>query len=210
MLVESDTSSLLAAIASAVAAAFSALAAFMTWHTQVRQLRESVRPELAISDWSRCDDTVHNLDIVRFSKIKNVGRGAARNIVISSFGLGEDGRPTSMMNRLDLPTIAAGETADVECCLILQWGPVAKHGPGSKVMPTFIRVRCWDSVGVRHDATTHLILFQKPVQQPIQNYLADGIGFSHYESKSESVRHLKLKRWAAELPGMSWLQGCDA
>jgi hypothetical protein len=86
------------ALWSAVAASFSALSAFLLMLIHRRNLMESVRPDLIPLDWSRSEEgegeSKH--EVIRFKRIRNVGRGAAFNVVISG---------KEMFNRDDLPTV---------------------------------------------------------------------------------------------------------
>jgi hypothetical protein len=79
------------AIWSAVAASFAALAAFLSFLTQRRNLLESVRPEIVLDGWTRISPGL------RFTSIRNVGRGSALHIVIVMTGVakGEAPPPTS-------------------------------------------------------------------------------------------------------------------
>ena len=75
-----------AAIWSAVAASFAALSSFLMMLIQRRNLMESVRPEMVLTGWSRREegqgDAAH--EVIAIQMIKNVGRGPALNIMLTS------------------------------------------------------------------------------------------------------------------------------
>lgn len=101
------TSATAAAIWSAVAASFAALASLLIMLIQRRSLLESVRPELVLTGWGRAARGEGNgtHEVITFETIKNVGRGAALHI---SFGSMQelDGKPTAILSSTRLPILA--------------------------------------------------------------------------------------------------------
>ncbi|RYG36408.1 MAG: hypothetical protein EON93_05090 [Burkholderiales bacterium] len=199
-----------AAVASAVAAAFSAGAAFLTWLAQVRQIRESVRPELVIDDWVREVDPLTGLDSIKFSSLKNVGRGAAKNLIVNSFALADDDRPTHIADTIRVPSIAAGEVIAVDGRISLLWKAVPKISQGSKFLGVNITLLYWDSVGVRHKTLTNLLVVADPSTSAVANQVAPGVGFGHFQIESVPVWRLQFRRRFSQIPLFGRLLRADA
>ncbi len=188
-----DTNTL-AAISSAVAAAFSAAAALLSWRAQVRQVRESVRPELLLSGWIREKDSASGLDAIRFQVLSNVGRGTAKNVVLNAHAMADDGRATYEMSTRTVPSIPEGGHFEINGTILLWWNAVSNLGQGPKSLSLNVRIRFWDSVGVRHDTTVMLCVFEDANMPYGGTLVAPGVGFKHLDVRSESVWWLQLRR----------------
>jgi len=89
----------IAALWSAVAASFSALAAVVAMLIQRRNLLEAVRPEFVLVGWGRLPrgdgDAAHK--VITIQSIKNVGRGAALHVQLDSMYM-IDHRPVAVLS----------------------------------------------------------------------------------------------------------------
>src|SRR5262245_11961617 len=96
-----------AAVWSAVAATFSALAALLTMLIHRRNLMESARPELVVTGWARNPPGQGHAsaETVKFSKIRNVGRGSALHVFLKCSQI-VDGRPVVTLPSTRLAIVA--------------------------------------------------------------------------------------------------------
>lgn len=146
-----------AAMWSAVAASFAALSSFLIMLIQRRMLHESLRPEVVLDDWTRAVEGP--ADTVVFSKIKNVGRGAAFNVMVSGFvNKTADNKPTSILSATRLPLVAPNESVDVKGEITIFWSNI--EGPRKHALLK-VRVLCWDSKSDRRYDTQY-VLFVTP------------------------------------------------
>jgi hypothetical protein len=162
-----------AAVWSAVAATFAALSSFLIMLTQRRNLLESVRPELVLTDWGRreagSNDTRY--EEVIFGTIRNVGRGAAIHVLFlaDEHGLVDKDWVTPTNPPTDGPfcgriaVLAPNETIKIDGRVSLWWKnvketqPLAQvFDPGRQIWFTIV-LCCWDTRGLRHE--THYTLY---------------------------------------------------
>ncbi|MEP7151469.1 MAG: hypothetical protein ABI856_07165 [Nitrospira sp.] len=112
----------IAALWSAVAASFSALAALVAMLIQHRNLLESVRPELVLVGWGRLPrgngDAAH--EVVTIKSIKNVGRGAALHVHLDSMYM-IDNRPVAVLSTKRLSILAPNESVELGGEISLWW-----------------------------------------------------------------------------------------
>ena len=75
-----------AAFWSAIAALCSALSSLLLLNIHRRNYRESVRPELVLLGWARSSRVLgqRTTEVVSFTKLRNVGRGAALEVVLNA------------------------------------------------------------------------------------------------------------------------------
>ena len=121
-----------AAIWSAVAATFSALAAFLSWQAQVKTLKHSFRPELVLSGWQRTQHLDAGQELISFNSIKNTGRDTARQVVINSFAIAGDGSTTYFMPTQNIASLAPNEDVGVNGRITVNWNSVPSDSSGAK------------------------------------------------------------------------------
>ena len=183
-----------AAVCSAIAAAFSALAALLSWRVQVRQVRESVRPDLLLSGWIRENDPASGLDSIKFQFLSNVGRGHALKILLDAHARADDDRMTYGMGTARVPILEAGNQSNINGTIRLHWNAVPNLGHGQKMLPLDVSIRCLDSVGVHHVTTVTLTVFEDIGTVWGGASLAPGVGYMNRDVRSESVWWLQLRR----------------
>jgi hypothetical protein len=144
-----------AAVWSTVAAALAALCSFLIWRTQRRNYLESVRPELMLSDWTYTQDG--GWTIPTFNTIRNIGRGAAFGITVSAKGC-SPGPPTAtdigliaVLSTLQIATIPADETVEVDGQIRLAWGMVQPDDRGIRSAMFCVNLGYFDTADRRHD-----------------------------------------------------------
>lgn len=146
-----------AAIWSAIAASFAALSSFSIMLIQRRNLLESVRPELALTGWTRRiegqGDAAH--EVIAFQTLRNVGRGAAFHIVINAAHIIAN-RPAAVLSTTRLPILATNETNDLNGEIVVWWKNVEPDSQGHKHLPITVEIFCWDSRGMRHETRYNL------------------------------------------------------
>ncbi len=200
-----------AAVWSAIAATFSALAAYLSWQAQMKTLRHSFRPELVLSGWQRLQPRETSQELVTFSSIKNTGRDTARQITINAFALADDDRPTYFMGTQNISSLTPSEQAELDGRIIVNWKNVAKHSSGGKNLPLEVSVWCWDTLGVRHVTKLSLMLLEDP-STPVGGaaQLAPGVYLSYQTTTSVPVWKLRLKNVIRKIPLLGRLVPRDA
>lgn len=190
-----------AAVLSAVAACFSAFAAYFSWRTQRQTLLHTFRPEIDLTSWKRLPNEDSSFETLSFGTVRNTGRDTARWVVVHAFGLADDDRPTYVLSHYSLPRLLVGEEIAAEGQIQIYWNNVPKHTTGSKMLPIVVTARCWDSLGIRHAATLSLMAFQDP-NSPVGGAarVAPGVYLSSYGTKSVPVWRLRLFQRLAKLP----------
>ena len=143
------------AVWSAVAASFSALSAFLVMLIQRRNLVETVRPELIPLDWTRFEqgEGESRHEIIAFRKIRNVGRGAAFNVHISTKQTLKEGDfPTVLMPGFRTAVIAPNESIDVDGRVVVWWKniKIKEDGPPHKYAFITMTISFTDARDVRH------------------------------------------------------------
>jgi len=154
------------AVWSAIAASFSAISAVLMVFIQRRNLLEASRPELVLTGFSRGPSAVvPEFDALGIQQIRNVGKGAALNVVMNSSKNAPDGGMLAGMGTLNIPIIAAGETIDIASEIMLWWHnlPDAQSFVGIPVT-----IWCWDSREMRH-VTDYTLLLASPSLAHIQS-----------------------------------------
>ena len=131
------------AVWAAVAASFSAFSAVSLMLIHRRNLMELVRADLIPLDWSRSEEgqgeSKH--EVIRFKKLRNVGRGAAFNVWIGSKQSIEVGDfPKSPMGcGISIAVIGPNETIDVDGWVIVCWKNIeGKNGPKARSITIYL------------------------------------------------------------------------
>ena len=200
-----------AAVWSAVAATFSAVAAAMSWQAQMKTLRHSFRPELVLSGWQRAQPQDGSQEFLAFSSIRNTGRDTARQITINAFALADDKRPTYFMGTLNIASLTPGEQVQVGGRIIVNWKNVPNHPSGGKYLHLEISVWCWDALGVRHVTKLFLMLLDDP-SSPVGGaaQLAPGVHLSYQTTTSVPVWKLRFRSSLRKIPLLGKLVPSDA
>lgn len=199
-----------AAVWSAVAATFAALAAFLSWRAQITTLRHSFRPDIVVAGWSRHEGTDSQPEQLCFSVIKNAGRDSARQVLVNAAGKADDGRQTYVAGTVNIASLSAGEEVNVDGSIFLMWRHVRKSGPLGKLLPIQIKVLSWDALAVRHATTISLIAMESPDSQLGNSFrVAPGIYLTSQITQSVPVWRLKVRHTLQRVPILRGLVGSD-
>ena len=98
------------AVWSAIVASSSAIAAFTMLRLQHKHIIYSARPEIVLTEWKREHKKYGSteIEVITFSKIKNVGKDSAFHVHINA-GEIEHNRPTSFMSTQRISILPVGE-----------------------------------------------------------------------------------------------------
>lgn len=195
-----DASAITAAFWSAVAATCSAFAALMAVFIQRRNLLESVRPEIVLTGWrreQRQSDAAG--DVIVFSTIKNVGRGAAMHVNAFAPQPEPSDRPAVLTATRRLPILAVNEAVDVNGEVIIWWNNVPTRKDGHKHAFVTIHVYCWDSHGMRHDTRYALFVVEAKRGVGVSDEIAPGVMLHSRTTTTRAVWMLKLQRRLARV-----------
>lgn len=169
-----------AALWSAVAASFAALSSFLIMLIQRRNLLESVRPELVLTQWSRGSDgqgdSAH--EYVEFKKIRNVGRGAALHTMVTAHQ-DSNGRPVAYLaHMIRIPILAANEEFDANGRIVIGPKNIARGDKSWWHLAIRVTIFCWDSRGMRHETRYELFAVEQKPNVGISEEIAPGIMLS--------------------------------
>lgn len=161
-----------AAIWSAIAATFSAIAAITIMRIQNRIMLDSVRPELILTGWDRKtrEQGDNKYDIITFNKIENVGKGSALHIHINSSKT-IDNKLLSALSTKRLSILPANEEHEINGEIALYWDNVTSDVSNNKFLPIEIEIYSWCSKNYRHKTIYTLM-----VVEPFKNTIFGGIG----------------------------------
>ena len=183
-----------ASIWSAIAAWFSALAAFSIWRVHRMNMLDAARPEIVLLDWNRIkkSDNDNEWECLRFDSIKNVGKGPAFRIFIRSDFPGN--APSVGMTAVKQQSILpAGEQHDIYGEILMIWKNV-ENKDGLKYLPIDIEVFSWCSKNYRHKTSYKLMVVQS-VEGHIavgSDEVAPGVILSTRNTTCKPVWFLKL------------------
>lgn len=117
-----------------IAAGFSACAAWTMVRIQSHNLRESARPELIFYGWHCTRDPI-GCRRLRLKSIRNVGKGAALNINVDCFTIAsKDSLRKHLCGTYTIPTLASGESLDVELAFFLEADAIPVLGDAFQVV----------------------------------------------------------------------------
>lgn len=195
-----------AAFWSAIAATISAVAALVALGVNRANLRQSVKPEIQLLDWSR--STLQRgataIDTIRIGTLKNVGRGVAMHVHMNIEGNMRNNVPLAFMSTAMLSLLASGESQPIELDIALLWQNVKERKSG-KWLNLRLSILCWDTINRRHMTTFDLFVLNSPLIGSVSNEIARGVMLTTRVSSSRSVHALRLQRHVSRLPGLSWL-----
>jgi len=191
-----------AAIWSAIAASFAALASFLIWRIQRSNLLESVRPEIILLDWARASrgegDGAH--EVITFRSIKNIGRGAALHVFLNC-AHEVDRRPTAVLATKRIPILAPNETVDIQGEVLVWWKNVAPH-QGARVLPITIQIDSSDTRGMRHETIYYLFAAEFPQTAIAGGTIAPGVALVTRKTVTKAVWRHRLRARVARIPGL--------
>ena len=190
-----------AAIWSAVAASFAALSSLLILRVQRHNLLEAARPELVLTGWTRHQETTANgvRDRLRFSTIRNVGRGVALNVYIHS---PVDDPPIVILSTTRHPVIGANEKIEANEDILMWWNSVKADDNGHKHLFFRIVIWCWDSRGMRHETRYNLFVVEVSKEVGVADAIAPGVSLISRTTSRQPVWWLKLKGNIKRLPGV--------
>lgn len=192
-----------AAIWSAIAATFSAIAATTVMRIQHRNMLDSARPELILTGWDRKirQEGDRKYEIITFHKIRNVGKGSALHLYINASKIIND-RPVAFLSTQRLSILPANEEYEINGEITLFWDNVPTHDSAHKYLSIEIQIYSWCSRGYRHETIYNLLAVE-----PFKNYIfagsceiAPGVMLSTRKTISKPVWRLKLNRKLSRLP----------
>lgn len=178
-----------AAIWSAIAASFSAIASLLTLWIHRRNLVESTRPELVLFGWDRRRDDPHWHDHVSFSKIANVGRGAAFNLHFGFVQIDKD-KPIASLQNTYFPIVASSKEIENTTAIMVIW-----NNAGSYIRIPFT-ITCTDGRGIRYETRYKLWVFEdKGYYMHGAEAIGPGLYLIHRETVARSIwiEWLKVK-----------------
>jgi len=176
----------------AIAAGLSAVSALMMLKVQRRSFLESIKPELVIEGWDRREGSVADQEVFSFNVIRNVGKGPAHRVFVSSYAKTKD-RPICIMDSMWVPIIPAGESHETVCKIRLFW----KNVPlieGFKYMSVNVTILAWDSYDNRYE-TVYPLFIDKADQDTItgSDRIAPNVSLTHRKVSRRRVWTLKLQ-----------------
>jgi hypothetical protein len=159
---------------------FAALAAFLTFVVQRRELLESVRPELLLSSWTR--DTTPGAnppsDRLLITYLQNVGRGTAFHVRVHCIAR-QGGTLVAVLPPHQIPIVAVAEQITIAETLTLLFQNVVK-GRDTKTLGITVHATCWDSRGTEYDVQYRLFILEPPK------------GFLNADELAHGVRHERI------------------
>ena len=177
----------------AIAAGLSAVSALMMLKVQRRSFLESIKPELVIEGWARQAVTVAGQEVLSFNVIRNIGKGPAHRVFVSSFMKTADDRPVCIMSSMWVPIIPAGESHEAFGKIELFW----KNVPlieGFKYLSVDVTILAWDSYDNRYE-TVYPLFIAKADQDIVTGHdrIAPNVSLIHRKVSRRRVWTVKLQ-----------------
>lgn len=172
----------------------------MLW-VQRPNLVESVRPEIVLKGWTQDEP-----NCLRFTKIKNVGRGTAFDLHVSC-----DTKNRPIQARLtsvpDFLLIEANQELDAQGEIRLLWDSVELK-EDQKYLHFDLVILCWDSINQRHLVRQSVLVDYTTVKMANElglpaEAMPRGVSFGPRARYTEPVRWLKLKAKLRRVPGLA-------
>lgn len=192
-----------AAIWSAIAATFSAIAATTIMLIQHWNMLDSARPDLILTGWDRKirQQGDRRYDTITLNKIRNVGKGSALHLTINSTKF-IDGRLVAALSTETLSILPANEEYEINGEITLFWDHVSTYDKGHKYIQIDIEIHSWCSKGYRHETIYDLLAVD-----PIKNIslvggdeISPGVMLATRKTASKPMWRLKLNRKLSHLP----------
>ena len=190
----------------AIAAGFSGFSSFMIWRVQRQNFLESIKPELVIEGWARQAGKVAGQEVLYLDVIRNVGKGPAHRVFVSSYQQTEDA-PVCIMDSIWVPIIPAGESHEAFGKIELFWNNVQLI-EGFKYMSVNVTIVAWDSYDNRYE--TVYPLFIATADQDIitgSDRIAPNVSLTHREVSRRRVWTVKLQarlKRLTKMPKQLW------
>jgi hypothetical protein len=180
-----------AAVWSAVAATFAALSSFLIMLIQRRNLLESVRPELVLMGWGRREEG-SECEAITFNTIRNIGRGAAIQVVLWSDSYQSD-ELKALVSCDRIPILGPDDTVKLDGNVLVFW-KLANEEQGVKRIPIVINMDCWDTRGMRHE-TQYTLMATRPTTIPCVggDEVAPGVTWLSRTTSTRAVWLLKMQ-----------------
>lgn len=178
---------------SAIAACFAALSSFLMMEIQRENLMEAARPEIVLTHWTRGMEGRGEAadEIITFKTIKNVGHGAAFNLIINAASF-KNKRPLTLFSTTRLPVLAANESVDINGKISIWLKNVEPDNSGFKLLQFPIEIFCWDSRGRRYETRYSLSVAELSGNVLLDNEIAPGVSLENRTTNIRSVRFLKM------------------
>ncbi len=164
---------------------------------QRRNLLESVKPELVITEWTEPEPLRTEAAVPRgftFSGIKNVGKGPALRVIVNASD--EDGSigtviATTLMEQI----IVAGDSSEKTGRVTIRWESITKRGIGDRYVFPRIRLLYWDTRNIRHEVVYILMATERPAAAGVDGLeVIPGIEMNGRYTTSRAVWLLKLEQ----------------
>jgi hypothetical protein len=198
-------SNISAAMWSAIAASFSAIAAIIMVFITRRNMLDSARPELILSGWDRkpAQAKGQNLDKLTFNKIKNIGKGSALQVSINLAKLIKD-KPAAIMITKSFDILPPNEECEIDGDITLYWDNVTQDHNGVKYLPIDLKILSWCSKNYRHETKYKIVAVKSSTGHIVTggNEIARGVILTTRTTVSKSVRGLKMLRKLSRLPAI--------
>lgn len=195
-----------ASIWAAIAATFSAISAGLMVYIHRQNLLLANRPELILLSWTR--EKVGNpnpIDRVKFSEIRNIGRGAAINAVVEGATSARDKPITFCISLATTKVLAPGDCEQMEGDVVLYWKnvPPREHDM-AKLLAINVTLYCWDTTGMRYTTTYHLLVFEPDSHVVNTQRLTSGVYLTGRRVTIDSVAYMQVKsKW---MKAWKWLK----
>jgi len=183
---------------SALATGFAAVATGMMWIVQRKTLKESVRPQLVLTGWSRDQDGED--DVITFTGVRNVGAGTALHVYMNSFFIDEVDRPEYVMGTERIPVIAPGDQETVDCPIRIYWKNIPFDSKGSRGVMVRIRVKSWDTLGNCHNTEYELYVLAMDAPGAVAYEILPNVMLGIRRIRTDTAFVLRLKRQARKVP----------
>jgi hypothetical protein len=149
-----------------------------------RQILDSTRPELFVTDWGRARG-MHgdaSFDNIHFATFKNVGRGPALRVYAYLVNT-----PRAIASAVQVPAIAVNEAIGVDGEITI-W----QHaGQPTGAVGIRLIILCWDLRGFRHKTTYSLLVNAET--DAVTDQIAPGVAVLGRTTTSRSQRALRLQ-----------------
>lgn len=151
-----------AAIWSAIAATFSAIAAITIMLIQHLNMLDSARPELILIGWDRKIKQIgdRKYDIITIEKIRNVGKGSASHVKINSCKV-IDEKLLFALSTVTISILPANEEYKINGEISMSWDHAPTDGRGGKYLQIDIEIHSWCLRGFRHETIYELFAVEK-------------------------------------------------
>jgi len=189
-----------ASIWAAIAASFSALSSFLLMLVHRRNLLESSRPELILTNWDRKQLILgeSSCDVISFKAIRNVGKGAALNITINHMHF-YDTPITVSMPTIMIPIIGAGDNHEIVGEITISWKNIKKVGE-YKHLYLNVNILCWDARNIHHETIYRFLVKEPSSRRMSTEIIAPGVTSLHRFTTSRPLWIYKILNKKGKYP----------